>query len=106
MSRIQKNGQDRSRDADEAIIYARKHNRQHLEELKTLLRMQSISTLTEKKTDIAEAADWLAGKLKAIGMETVEVIPTDGHPLVYADWIASGDESPTLLLYGHYDQID
>jgi acetylornithine deacetylase/succinyl-diaminopimelate desuccinylase-like protein len=35
-------------------------------------------------------------------MENVEIIPTAGHPLVYADWLHAKDK-PTVLLYGHYD---
>ena len=35
-------------------------------------------------------------------MENVEVIPTKGHPLIYADWLhATG--KPTVLCYAHYD---
>src|SRR5207247_8560039 len=37
-----------------------------------------------------------------LGLENVQVIPTKGHPLVYADWLhASG--KPTVLCYAHYD---
>ncbi|MGH9612485.1 MAG: M20/M25/M40 family metallo-hydrolase, partial [Bryobacteraceae bacterium] len=35
-------------------------------------------------------------------MEHVEVIPTAGHPLVYADWLHAAGK-PTVLCYGHYD---
>src|SRR5262249_4298545 len=37
-----------------------------------------------------------------IGLEHVEVIPTDGHPLVYGDWLHAAGK-PTVLFYGHYD---
>src|SRR5207244_4019329 len=36
------------------------------------------------------------------GMTRVEVVPTDGHPLVYAEWMGAPGK-PTVLLYGHYD---
>ena len=36
------------------------------------------------------------------GMENIEIIPTAGHPLVYADWLHAPGK-PTVLLYGHYD---
>ena len=37
-----------------------------------------------------------------MGFERVELIATQGHPLVYGEWLqASG--KPTLLIYGHYD---
>jgi len=91
------------KDTEAAIGYAKNHSRQQMDELKNFLRIQSISTLPEKRTDIDEAAAWLDNKLKAIGMDNVEIIPTKGHPLLYADWLQYGDEAPTLLLYGHYD---
>jgi acetylornithine deacetylase/succinyl-diaminopimelate desuccinylase-like protein len=73
-----------------------------LEELKTFLRIPSISTDPAHATDIACAADFVAGSLRAVGMEHVEVIPTARHPLVYADWLHAPGK-PTVLCYGHYD---
>ena len=49
------------------------------------------------------AARWLAKKMNAAGLEHVQVIETSGHPLVYGDWLHAGAESPTALIYGHYD---
>lgn len=73
-----------------------------LEELFEFLRIPSISTLPEHKRDVLRAAEFVAGKLGAAGLENVEIIPTGGHPLVYADWLhAPGN--PTVLCYGHYD---
>lgn len=78
-------------------------NRQRLlDELKDLLRIPSISTLPENKPDVARAAQFVADSLKTAGLENVEIIPTDGHPLVYADWLHAPGK-PTVLCYGHYD---
>jgi acetylornithine deacetylase/succinyl-diaminopimelate desuccinylase-like protein len=30
-------------------------------------------------------------------------MPTAGHPVVYAEWLAAGAGAPTVLIYGHYD---
>jgi acetylornithine deacetylase/succinyl-diaminopimelate desuccinylase-like protein len=85
-----------------AIDYARQNYPRYLGELKTLLRIPSVSTLPEHQADVAAAAAWLAEDMKRIGLEHVEVIQTEGHPLVYGDWLhASG--KPTCLCYGHYD---
>ena len=73
-----------------------------LEELKTFLRIPSISTLPEHTGDIQRAAEFVAGSLRSIGMENVEIIPTARHPLVYADWLHAPGK-PTVLCYGHYD---
>ena len=35
-------------------------------------------------------------------MEHVRIIETEGHPLVYADWLHAAGK-PTVLVYGHYD---
>src|SRR5579862_8008522 len=73
-----------------------------LEELKTFLRIPSISTLPEHRGDIDRAAQFVADSLGHVGMENVEVIQTAKHPLVYADWMHAPDK-PTVLCYGHYD---
>jgi len=88
--------------ATAALGYARENQKRFLEELKELLRIPSVSTMEEHKNDVQKAADFVASELKRIGFEHVEIIPSSGHPLVYADWLhASG--KPTALCYAHYD---
>ena len=85
-----------------AVEFARSQQPRFLEELKSLLRIPSISTLSEHTGDVRFAAQSLAGEMERIGLEHVRVIETSGHPLVYGDWLhASG--KPTCLAYGHYD---
>jgi acetylornithine deacetylase/succinyl-diaminopimelate desuccinylase-like protein len=85
-----------------AVDYAGKHHQQFLHELKGLLRIPSVSTLPEHQIDCRRAADALATELRRIGMEDVRTIETQGHPLVYADWLHAAGK-PTVLCYGHYD---
>ena len=85
-----------------AVAYARQNYPRFLDELKALLRIPSISTLPEHKGDCRKAAEALAAELKLIGMENVRLIETQGHPLVYADWLHAAGK-PTVLVYGHYD---
>jgi len=85
-----------------AVDFARQNYLRFLEELKSLLRIPSISTLPEHAGDCRKAAETLAAELKRIGMENVRLIETSGHPLVYADWLHAA-EKPTVLVYGHYD---
>lgn len=73
-----------------------------LDELKTFLRIPSISTLPEHKGDVARAAQFVADSMKAAGLENIEIIQTGKHPLVYADWLHAPGK-PTVLCYGHYD---
>jgi acetylornithine deacetylase/succinyl-diaminopimelate desuccinylase-like protein len=89
-----------------AVEYARQNYPRFLEELKSLLRIPSISTLPEHKGDVRHAAEVLVGELKRIGMENVRLIEGSGtgpgHPLVYADWLHA-EGKPTCLAYGHFD---
>ena len=74
----------------------------HLHELNEFLRIPSVSTQTAHKGDVERAAKWVADKLRAIGLDTVEIIPTKMHPLVYAESLRAPGK-PTILFYGHYD---
>ncbi|MDA2912810.1 dipeptidase [Acidobacteriia bacterium AH_259_A11_L15] len=77
------------------------HDR-YIEELREFCAIPSVSTKNEHKKDLERCAQWLADHLRKIGMENVEVIPTKGHPILYADWLHAPGQ-PTLLFYGHYD---
>jgi acetylornithine deacetylase/succinyl-diaminopimelate desuccinylase-like protein len=85
-----------------ALDYARQNQPRFLSELKDLLRIPSVSTLPQHKSDIERAAEFLAEQMRSIGLEHVEVIKTGGHPLIYADWLHASGKS-TALCYGHYD---
>jgi acetylornithine deacetylase/succinyl-diaminopimelate desuccinylase-like protein len=85
-----------------AVNFARDNQQRFLNELKELLRIPSVSTLSEHKADVRRAADFVANDLRRIGMQNVEVVATKGHPLVYADWMHAPGK-PTVLMYAHYD---
>lgn len=82
--------------------YFAEHRETHLNELKEWLSIPSISAISEHKGDVTKAASWLADKLVEAGLEHVEVHPTEGHPIVTADYLHA-DGKPTVLVYGHYD---
>src|SRR5258708_12280103 len=88
--------------ASPAVDFARNNQQRFLNELKDLLRIPSVSTLDEHKSDVRKAANFVADELRRIGMENVEMIPTKGHPLFYADWLHT-PAKPTVLCYAHYD---
>jgi len=75
---------------------------QHLAELLEFLRIPSVSAKSENKPDIERAAQWVADHLRAAGFKTVEIVPTNLHPLVYAESLEAPGK-PTVLFYGHYD---
>jgi len=75
---------------------------EHLAELCEFLRIPSISAKSEHKADIERAARWVAERLRVAGFKTVEIVPTNLHPLVYAESLEAPGK-PTVLFYGHYD---
>jgi len=80
-----------------------KQNRERLlSELKEFIRIPSISTDPEHAAEVRRAAEFVADSLRRVGLENIEIIPTEGHPLVYADWLHAPGK-PTVLCYGHYD---
>ncbi len=86
--------------AIEAFLDDRRDAR--LESYKEFLRIPSISALPEHAADCRTAADWIAADLRAMGIENVEVAETDGHPIVYGEWLHA-DGAPTVIVYCHYD---
>lgn len=82
--------------------YVETNQQRMLDELLDFLRIPSISTLPEHKADVARAAQFVADALSRAGLENIEIIPTQGHPLIYADWLHAPGK-PTVLCYGHYD---
>ena len=85
-----------------AVSYARQNHPRFLNELKSLLRIPSVSTLPENKDDCRKAAETLKAELTRIGLQNARLIETESHPLVYADWLQAAGK-PTVLIYGHYD---
>jgi len=75
---------------------------ERLESYQELLRIPSISTLLEHAPDVRRAAEWIAAEMRRIGLENVDISPTRGHPVVYADWLHAAG-APTILVYCHYD---
>jgi acetylornithine deacetylase/succinyl-diaminopimelate desuccinylase-like protein len=86
-----------------ALDYAHQNRERFLNELIEILKIPSISTDAEYNNEVLRAAEWMANHLKGLGIENVEVMPTDGgHPVVYGDYIKNPG-APTVLVYGHYD---
>jgi len=74
-----------------------------VDELLEFVAIPSVSASEDYTADVARAADWVAARITAAGMQNVAVMPTGGHPVVYADWLHAGADKPTVLIYGHFD---
>ena len=86
----------------EVINYIENNRGRYVDELKEFLRIPSISTLAENKADMQTAAQFVADKLKDAGLNKIEIFQTEGHPLIYGEWLGTPGK-PTVLIYGHYD---
>ena len=82
--------------------YLTENTSRYLDELFDFLRIPSISSLPEHADDVKRAAEWVAARMKAAGLEEVRILPTEGHPVVYGQWLNAPDK-PTVLIYGHFD---
>ena len=71
-------------------------------ELEQVVRIPSISSSSAHKKDVVACAEFLAARAKKAGFERAEVFPTEGHPIVVAEW-TKAKGAPTVLVYGHYD---
>ncbi|MFC4617484.1 dipeptidase [Camelliibacillus cellulosilyticus] len=87
---------------NEVKAYLQENRQQYLEELTDFLKIESISSDSTHNEDVRHAAEWTAQALKTAGMEHVQVMDTERHPVVYGDWLHAED-APTVLIYGHYD---
>jgi acetylornithine deacetylase/succinyl-diaminopimelate desuccinylase-like protein len=88
---------------NEVLEFISKNEARYINELKEFLRYPSISTNPENKKDITECAGYIKRHLESISLENVNIYPTKGSPVVYADWLHAGSDKPTILIYGHYD---
>ena len=83
--------------------YLTTHQARFIDELLAFTRIPSVSAKPENIPDVRAAADWVAARLTAAGAENATVYPTEGHPVVCADWLHAGPDRPTILVYGHFD---
>ena len=74
---------------------------QDLADLFQWLSIPSVSADPKNKPDMTRAAEWLKARLEQSGLEA-EIIPTAGHPVVYAQ-TKQLPERKTVLVYGHMD---
>lgn len=89
--------------SERALKYLSDNRERLLERLQEFLSIPSVSTDSIHKNDVQRAATYLQTYLTEIGFQQVQQIETNKHPIVYAEYMEAGPDSPTVLLYGHYD---
>jgi acetylornithine deacetylase/succinyl-diaminopimelate desuccinylase-like protein len=87
---------------ERAHAYYQSHSDDLYQEFLQLVKIPSVSTSEEHRSDMKSAADFLVNKLKSIGLQNVKAYDTPRHPIVYGDYLENEDK-PTVLIYGHYD---
>ena len=84
------------------LHYIHRNRDRYIAELKEFLTIPSISNNAENRPDMERCASFLRGQLESIGMQKAALFPTQGHPIVYGEWLGAPGK-PTVLFYGHYD---
>ena len=87
----------------EALRYAKENNSRFFTDLNEFLTIPSISTDPGHAADMEQAAKWVARKFEKLNLANIKILPTGGHPVVYAELNTSVTDAPTILVYGHYD---
>jgi len=87
---------------EKILSYIESNHERYLTELKELLAIPSVSSQTERKPEMRRTAEWLKNHMVNIGLQNVQILETEGHPVVYGDWLGASGK-PTILVYGHYD---
>jgi acetylornithine deacetylase/succinyl-diaminopimelate desuccinylase-like protein len=82
--------------------YQTENKDRFLNELLDLLKIPSVSADSSFKSDVQKAAHFLKDRFEEAGADRVEIYPTAGHPIIYAEKIVDPSK-PTILVYGHYD---
>jgi acetylornithine deacetylase/succinyl-diaminopimelate desuccinylase-like protein len=86
-----------------ALARARASRDLDLADLCEALRIPSVSTLPDRRTDCLRYADWLRERLDRIGMHAKVVHVVGGSlPIVIGEWNGRPGK-PHLTIYGHYD---
>ncbi|MEM6336420.1 MAG: peptidase M20, partial [Bacteroidota bacterium] len=77
-----------------ALQYAQEQASAFEAQLEDFLRIPSVSADSSHDADVRRCAEWLAAEFERIGMQTVEILETGGHPVVYAHYETDPD-APT-----------
>jgi acetylornithine deacetylase/succinyl-diaminopimelate desuccinylase-like protein len=82
--------------------YIETNKERFLKELFELIRIPSISSLSDHKPDMYRAAEQWKKILLDAGVDRAEIFETEGNPVTYAEKIIDPSKK-TVMVYGHMD---
>lgn len=83
--------------------YIQQNEARFIDEWASLIRIPSVSCQQEHKADMFRCAERWVELLKEAGCQKAEVMPSDGNPFVFAEYIPINENPKTVLVYAHYD---
>lgn len=90
-------------DLERVLQFAEVQHENFLDGYQELLRFPSISTDPSHESDLESCGTWIVSELQRIGFRNVRKIRTEGHPVLYGEWLEAGPDAPTAIIYAHYD---
>ncbi len=82
--------------------YIKENRPRFFEELFSLIRIPSVSAHSHRKDEIQQCAEQWKKLLLEAGVDSAEILPTKGNPVVFATKTID-PKLPTIMVYGHYD---
>ncbi len=90
-----------SPELDRARSFIDSNEQRFRDQLFELLRVPSVSGDSARRDAMKTCAELVRQRMSESGLE-VEIVPTDGHPILYGER-RGAEGGPALLVYGHYD---
>jgi acetylornithine deacetylase/succinyl-diaminopimelate desuccinylase-like protein len=88
---------------EKALAHHAAHQAEYLEELKTLVRIPSVSFEGFDKAQVIKSGEATCALMRKKGLQNVQLLQMPGaHPYAYGEW-KSAPGRPTVLLYAHHD---
>ena len=86
---------------EKILAYLEQNQSRYVQELCDYVRFPSVSAQPAHKDDMTSAANWLADRARAAGLQA-RIEPTAGNPVVLASTRRRSGK-PHYVIYGHYD---